>query len=627
MTQFTSKENLQTCLEIFCKYMQDKQGIIITKKEFSDVKKHMYETMRGLEASRKGESMQELNMTVLVKVKEAFFKKKNIQPSAKTNVMSLERECQVFGPRDLRVNELIPKNNPYVRKAQMQERMQHPIDEDTSVELDKVVNERAQLTNKPMPDITKVTQQHIEEAEDPDMFLKRLKNLEDTRIAIDHNIEREFREKNNIQTLDPKAYFTNQTSAPKPAEDTPNLNLQVNLQSKNSQQTQPSSEQFNNVGTSRQELLIPPPGGFPAPFAHQEMNLNMMYNDPLSSGSKVPSQQQSTSQTSYITIPKYISINSVDRNWANDVKRYQYSVAFNGGSGDAAGALSKTFKNIRSIQVGKVIIPDEIMENYNIKALAPSRTAFNHEFSFSYPYLILQVAELDDVYDGTNDAIRKSFCKLVYNRSYKAPNGRGYVILKPLQCEKKLFHPSPLSSLNRLSVSILKPNGFLLNDSSDSYKIWKVDYDPFNPHYYQIVTDVFFDKNEFFIGDVIVFRGFSMKLTSQNAPAPTNEQSTLMDYINRPEGHEILQIGAVNTNGFWRSFFIKAIGVFNRAVGQFEVNTNVVDGLNTYNDSINYVNRTETNGSILNTSLQNTIGMSVEVMMNNTAGHIDTLLV
>jgi len=602
--------------------MQDKQGIIVSKKEFVDVKKHMFETMRGLEATRRGESIQELNMTVLVKVKESFFKKKNIQPSSKTNVMSLERECQVFGPRDLRVNELIPKNNPYVRKAQMQERMQHPIDEDTSVELDKVVNERAQLTNKPMPDITKIANQHIEEAEDPDVFMQRLKSLEDTRVAIDHNIEREFREKNNVETQDPKAFF----AAPKPAEDAPNAHMQLNVQPNNTSQSQqpPSFDQFNNIGTSRQELLIPPPGGFPAPFAHQEVN--MMYSDPLATGGKV-SNVIAPQTPSYVTIPKYISINSVDRHWTNDVKRYQYSVAFNGGSGDAAGALSKAFKNIRSIQVGKVIIPDEIMENYNIKALAPSRTAFNHEFSFSYPYLILQVAELDDVYDGTNDAIRKSFCKLVYHRSYKAPNGRGYVILKPLQYEKKLFHPSPLSSLTRLSVSILKPNGFLLNESSDSYKIWKVDYDPFNPHYYQIVTDVFFDKNEFFIGDVVVFRGFSMQRTTPNAVPPTNDQITLTDYINRPEGHEILQIGAVNTNGFWRSFFIKAIGVFNRSVGQYEVNTNVVDGLNTYNDTINYVNRTETNGSILNTSLQNTIGMSVEVMMNNTAGHIDTMLV
>jgi hypothetical protein len=289
-------------------------------------------------------------------------------------------------------------------------------------------------------------------------------------------------------------------------------------------------------------------------------------------------------------------------------------VTFNGD--DVTG----NYKNIRSIEVGKVIIPEEISENINILN-APNKTQFNYEFSFSYPYLILRIDEFNDVYDGTNDNVRKSFCKLVYHKSYKAPNGRGYVILKPLQNEKKYFYPSPLSTLSRMSISLLKPNGYLLNDSTDSYKIFKVDYDRFNPHYYHIVTDVFFDKNEFYVGDVVLIKGFSI----ESETYPVNAV-TLNEYINRPEGHEVLQIGSTNDNGFWRSFYIKAIGTFDRINGKFDADANVVSALNEYNDTINYNTFTGSNGSILNTSLQNTIGMSVDVLMNDVS-HIETMLV
>ena len=76
-----------------------------------------------------------------------------------------------------------------------------------------------------------------------------------------------------------------------------------------------------------------------------------------------------------------------------------------------------------------------------------------------------------DVYDGTNEAIRDAFCKFVYQRHFKSANGRGYVVMQPMQDEIKEFHPTPLSSLNNLSLSIRRPNGTLVNDSRDDYRV------------------------------------------------------------------------------------------------------------------------------------------------------------
>jgi hypothetical protein len=282
--------------------------------------------------------------------------------------------------------------------------------------------------------------------------------------------------------------------------------------------------------------------------------------------------------------------------------------------GKGGMSTSRAFRNIQSIAVGKVIIPDEIIDN--------AKNVYNYEFSFSYPYIILQVSEFTDVYDGTNTAIQRGFCKLIYHRSYKAPNGRGYIILKPLQDEKKVFYPAPLSSLNRMSVSLLKPNGTLLNLSADSYKVLKVAYDASLPLYYQVTTDTYFDKNEFYVNDTILFRGFAVQQTNL-----ADQEKQLGDFMNRAEGHEVVQIGTANANGFYNTFYIRAMGAFNTATGRYVVNDSVVNCINAYNASINWTGRTITNGYILNASLQNSIGMTVETVVNDATSKIETTLV
>ena len=89
-------------------------------------------------------------------------------------------------------------------------------------------------------------------------------------------------------------------------------------------------------------------------------------------------------------------------------------------------------------------------------------------------------------------------------------NGRGYVILQPTQNETKMCEQQNLASLQRLTFSVLKPNGTLYSNSIDDYNVWKIDYQCYNTMYLQVVLDKFFDKNEFFIGDTIVIKNFSI---------------------------------------------------------------------------------------------------------------------
>ena len=605
--KFASKENLQTCLDIFTKYVADKQGVSIKGSDYTNLKRLMFETMKHVEKAHDGKhvSVYDLNLIVLSTVQESYSKR----PIAKPNVMNLDRDRDIYGPRQVQVNELIPQRDPYMKKpnAAPDSRMLQSADSLIS----RVQEERAELTRVQMPDIRVMGQQIKEEPDDINDFAKKLEILASQRSTFDKSIEQEFAAEKGLST---------------------------------SGQGFPGSGQGFPVaqkgfaGSGQQGFLIEKEFREANPIDTQDMK--KMYSTPVAmvqeglqgvqgvqQGSEpalstfrqqlLPTQPATsshiTSAPSTIMIPKYVSINSTDRDWNQTARRYEYSVTFNG-MGRGGMSTSRAFRNIHSIAVGKVIIPDEIIDN--------AKTVYNHEFSFSYPYIILQVSEFTDVYDGTNSAIQRGFCKLIYHRSYKAPNGRGYIILKPLQYEKKVFYPAPLSSLTRMSVSLLKPNGTLLNTSADIYKILKVAYNPGFPSYYEITTDVYFDKNEFFVNDMIIIKGFALEKTGS-----VDQEKQLQDYINRTDGHEILQVGTANANGFYNVFYIRALGDFNKTTGSYIVTSNVITCLNTYNASINWTNRTITNGSILNASLQNTIGLTIETVVNDATSKIETLLV
>jgi len=551
--KFMSKENIQRILNAFTSYMEDTQNLVFQTDEITGLKKLVFSIMNSVNTKNPDASdIHKLNIQVLTLAKDHFVKQNKNKP----NIKNLEREKEVFGDRKISVNEIVPQRDPYLRKS--------------IPDLDRFITERDEPFQKSMPDVTSIVRQVTETAENSDDFIKKLKKLESDRSQVDENIQQsriaadnEFRVNNTLENQDPKKLYTIRDNEVFKSE---SENLNIDNLNPRSQPNKRNNDDFS----SRQSLLI-----------------------------------ENKSTKPKMALKKYISINSIDREWERNTFRYNYAVTFNG------NGLSGNYKNIRSIEVGKVVIPEEINETINALNFA-NKTQFNHEFSFSYPYLILRIDEFNDVYDGTNDNVRKSFCKLVYHRSYKAPNGRGYVILKPFQQERKYFYPSPLSSLSRLTISLLKPNGFLVNNSSDSYKIFKLDYDPYNPNFFNVVSDVFFDKNEFFVGDVVLFKGFEVTSTTDSVHA-----KMINDFMNRPEGHEITQIGSTNNNGFYRSFYIDAIGEFDKYQGKFNTDLDTVQCLNAYNDTIDYTTFTGFNGYILNTSLQNTIGMKLDVLVND----------
>jgi hypothetical protein len=179
-----------------------------------------------------------------------------------------------------------------------------------------------------------------------------------------------------------------------------------------------------------------------------------------------------------------------------------------------------------------------------------------------------------------------------------------------------------------MKVQVLRPNGTLYNQSVDNIGIYMVQHEAWNQKLLKIVTDIYFDRNEFYVGDSINIKNFTF--TSDE----DQELRRLKLYLNRTEGHEVLQIGKGNAEGFHNTFYIKAPGRTDAEIGRFEPDTDVLTALNVYNRISNkepcmdsdddecccqdpslMPKRTSLkSGVIINMTLQNVITFSVETI-------------
>lgn len=284
---------------------------------------------------------------------------------------------------------------------------------------------------------------------------------------------------------------------------------------------------------------------------------------------------------------------------------------------DQDASMIGTFKDIYSISIKNVTIPTDIYQQF----VNSSDGQHNYNYNFNFPYILCNIDEFQDVYDGTDDTIRKTFCQLQYDNFLQTPNGRGYIILKPVQNEVKIFYPNTLSSLPTLNLSLTKPNGELLNQSEDGQAIFNISV--YQTYYLKITTKTYFDKNAFYKGDYVRIK--NCNIYQINSDISNDHVSYFNTFINRKEGHVVYESGEPNENGYYNSFFINGPGVFDNVQGRFVVNQPVLNTLSQFNqyliDNEFFQGNDETpslsdsyeNGYILNMSLQNSVSITVEM--------------
>lgn len=229
-----------------------------------------------------------------------------------------------------------------------------------------------------------------------------------------------------------------------------------------------------------------------------------------------------------------LSIYSADRNWELDVNntetRYNFSVNLNSNSSTGVNMQPKAanrFKNIVRIEFVKAIIPIEVtdivvrkigsvqtpdlmqalvnaqaiaitsinagvsvaptpaanLSAYNLQLtkdintlLTPGTLTYDTTYLksiYSYPFITLNISELDTNTYGTSSSMDNAFGILQYDSNWTDnTDSLGFTSLIPkhMKCQR-IYSPTPLATLNKMTIRLQQPSGSLLNANSDTIDI------------------------------------------------------------------------------------------------------------------------------------------------------------
>ena len=317
---------------------------------------------------------------------------------------------------------------------------------------------------------------------------------------------------------------------------------------------------------------------------HISQSNNQLENSISDSLNKISKDYITNNQPVYLEKEHFISVNSIDRDWTTTSEtRYNFKVNFDGDSQYGA-TISTAYKNVISVELINVYIPQD-----------PIIVPFDNRLyldALHYPYLLLEIDELDGVFKGSNTALENSFSQLIFDKEHSsqvlsddyiadADNGvntntalaagktkfqkqyvRGYYRFIPSFFEKKQYYNAPLSSLKSMSVKLNNPDGDLLNDEIDVLSISAVSFELVGnfeidasvglpqttvSKYIRIRMETYFYNKQFKIGDKIKISGVTHGTTAIN------------DYITRNKGHNIVNLEAESLTGTDNKSFIRDI--------------------------------------------------------------------
>lgn len=294
----------------------------------------------------------------------------------------------------------------------------------------------------------------------------------------------------------------------------------------------------------------------------------------------------------------YVSINSLDRHWQQATStetRYSYKVNFDPAPGQQNIGVNRNFRNVIAVELVNVIVPhDNTIVPYDNRIYLDNSC---------YPYLLLQIEELDGVYRGTNSNSDRSFAHLLFDKEHNSdvlsttyvasdttPSGtmfskqfaRGFIRYSPGYFEKKTFYNNPIASLNRMTVNMVDPYGNPIDVQPDVLPISAIAYENVADHaikgtlgfpndstgatrkYIKITTGNYFSNRIFRIGDRIHISGI------------VSSVGAFQTFINRDQGHFIINLDTeVDTAGNYNKGFINVIYI--STPGELTANSQTVD--------------------------------------------------
>ena len=262
-----------------------------------------------------------------------------------------------------------------------------------------------------------------------------------------------------------------------------------------------------------------------------------------------------------------------------------FDPAANGQSFGPSLSAQQKFKNIVRIELVKCIMAGESVDVSVDCTDTNGSIIFNTDFQsnvLSFPYITVRVAELENNNYGTDNFLDRSFGVLQYDAQWNTDPAttelcnRGYIGMIPkfLKCQKE-FYPTPLSTLQKLTIDIRRPNGEIISTSPDTFDIGGVVAStggagtganfPFNidltgstysileaitnnPYNFFINTTTYFSRFQVCKGDRIQISGYTYTDAALNG-VDGNTLRDISNWINRPEGHLVVNTAYSNTSG------------------------------------------------------------------------------
>lgn len=335
-----------------------------------------------------------------------------------------------------------------------------------------------------------------------------------------------------------------------------------------------------------------------------------------------------------------LSIYSADRKWEFESSENRYNFSVNLYSGNPTNGVSvmpkatARFRNIVRIEFVKAILPIENTELIIRKTASTTYDSTYLKNVFGFPFVTLNIDELDTNNYGTNNTMDNAFGILQYDANWTdntASMGFTSMIPKHMKCQR-LYSPTPLSTLNKLTIRLQQPNGELINPTADTFNVAGIflsiasdvatytgvpsgaattaPYIDLSGEYIWIDCQQWFTKYQVAAGDRILLRG----LTITN---PTPAQSALLTFMMNPLGISVVDIAyntgttllATGSNKAGYSRYIIVRSQFNDPTTGSTTYlpfggaaTNAV--LSTYLKTANYASGIFTSGRILNLSHQ-----------------------
>ena len=252
-----------------------------------------------------------------------------------------------------------------------------------------------------------------------------------------------------------------------------------------------------------------------------------------------------------------LSVYSADRKWEFNTEENRFNFSVNLYSGNPTNGVSimpkatARFRNIVKIEFIKAVMP---IENTDIIVQKSGATAYDTSYLknvFGYPFITLNVDELDTNNFGTNDEMDNAFAILQYDANWTDnTNSLGFTsyIPKHMKCQR-VYTPTPLAALTKLTVRLQQPNGNLINTAPDTLDIngacLSITADiltftgvPTNNTNYRDSTGeyIWIDCKKWF-SRYQVAAGDRIQIRNLNSPtSPTAAQTGFLNYMQDPSG-------------------------------------------------------------------------------------------